>query len=122
MMSYLKAPVLPKIKKVVVETYNFTKTFPETEKYALASQMERAAFSILSNFAEGFGRGSRKEVKHHLTIARGSACELDAQLSVLPDIGYAESTQDLRNLLDRIVYELNLIINKYGKGSDDDQA
>ena len=41
---------------LVLLTYRITKTFPRDEIYGLTSQMRRAAVSITSNIAEGFGR------------------------------------------------------------------
>ena len=43
-------------KKVVLEIYKSTKTFPQDEVYGLVSQMRRSALSIPSNIAEGFNR------------------------------------------------------------------
>jgi len=44
----------------VADVYNLTETFPERERYALASQMRRSAISISSNIAEGAARNTRK--------------------------------------------------------------
>lgn len=52
---------------------------------ALRNQMERAAISITSNIAEGFGRQSYLDKKHFYTIARGSAFELQNQLLIARD-------------------------------------
>ena len=41
----------------------------------LASQQLASADSICANMEEGFGRESRKEYRHYLVIARGSARE-----------------------------------------------
>ena len=42
---------------------------------ALRDQIRRAAVSIVSNIAEGFERGSDKELKQFLIIGKGSAGE-----------------------------------------------
>lgn len=49
---------------------------------ALAIQLRKAAVSISSNVAEGHGRGKRAEFAHFLLIARGSAVEVQSQLTV----------------------------------------
>jgi four helix bundle protein len=36
----------------VLKIYNITKQFPQSENYQLVSQMQRAAYSIPSNFSE----------------------------------------------------------------------
>jgi four helix bundle protein len=59
--------------------YALTEKFPAAEKYGMISQMRRAAISIPSNIAEGWGR-TRKEYIHFLVIAYGSCCELETQI------------------------------------------
>lgn len=49
------------------------------------NQLERAALSITSNIAEGFGRQSLQDKKHFYVIARGSAYEVQNQLIVARD-------------------------------------
>jgi len=46
---------------LAVKVYNITRDFPDTEKYGLISQLQRAAISIPSNIAEGSGRGTKKD-------------------------------------------------------------
>lgn len=48
--------------------------------------MKRSAISIPSNIAEGAGRNSQKEFKHFLSIANGSAYELQTQLILLIEL------------------------------------
>lgn len=51
-----------------------------TRNYRLASQMQAAAVSIISNIAEGFERGRVTEFHQFCSIAKGSCAELRAQL------------------------------------------
>ncbi len=48
----------------------------------LFNQLRRAAVSIGSNIAEGCGRATDNEFIHFLSIARGSAAEVDTQLRI----------------------------------------
>jgi len=76
---------------LAVKVYNITRDFPDTEKYGLISQLQRAAISIPSNIAEGSGRGTKKDFAHFLDQARGSLFELITQLELSRSIGYGNS-------------------------------
>ncbi|MGH1366485.1 MAG: four helix bundle protein [Calditrichia bacterium] len=60
--------------------YILAKKLPDTERYGLRSQIQRAAISVPSNIAEGCGRESNKELQHYLNTSNGSLCELETQL------------------------------------------
>jgi four helix bundle protein len=68
--------------ELAVRVYSVTAEFPKHEIYGLTSQRRRAAVSIASNIAEGSVRGTRKDFRQFVTIARGSNCELQTQLSL----------------------------------------
>jgi len=67
------------------------------EKYGLTSQVRRAAVSVPSNIAEGYGRKSTKEYLQLLYVAYGSICELETQILLSGDLKYIE-TGDLERL------------------------
>ena len=64
---------------------------PDYEKYGLASQVRRAAVSVPSNIAEGSGRSTDKDFARFLSIAYGSALELESRLGLIDDMGLADS-------------------------------
>jgi four helix bundle protein len=68
--------------------YGITSDFPKHEIYGLSSQMRRASVSISSNLAEGSARGSRKDFRQFVIIARGSNAELQTQLLLTKRLGY----------------------------------
>lgn len=51
-------------------------------------QIRRAATSAMSNIAEGFERGTRKEFIQFLNISKGSAGEVRSQLHIALDQEY----------------------------------
>lgn len=66
---------------------------PSFRDAGLRNQMRRAAVSIMSNIAEGFGRGSNEELDRFLFIAKGSGTELLSQLYLSLDLNYITKTQ-----------------------------
>jgi len=84
--------------------YQTTSTFPSEEKYGLCAQIQRSAISIASNIAEGSGRGGNKEFQHFLSIANGSAFELETQLILAKEFNFitSETYQELTDLLTEI--------------------
>lgn len=76
-MNYRRMIVWQKAMQLIDMTYDVVWRLPQEELYALSSQMRRAVVSIASNIAEGAGRGTDKDVRHFMTIARGSANELE---------------------------------------------
>jgi len=83
--------------RFVSTLYLLTKQFPSDERFGLTNQIQRASVSIPSNIAEGAARQSNKEYIQFLYIALGSAAEVETQLLIARDLGYADSIDDLYN-------------------------
>lgn len=77
--------------ELVLLTYQATKQFPKQETYSLVDQMRRAAASITSNIAEGFGRQGYREKIQFYYLAHGSLVELKNQLEIAKDVGYLKA-------------------------------
>ena len=73
---------------IAVEIQEITRAYPREETFGMVSQMRRAATSISMNIAEGYARGTDKEILHFLYIASGSASELETQLILSHRFGY----------------------------------
>ena len=73
---------------LTTDIYRITEKFPQAEKFGLISQINRSVVSIPSNIAEGAGRNSKKEFSHFLSIAIGSAFELETQLLIAQNLKY----------------------------------
>ena len=70
--------------------YQTTTSFPRDEVYGLVSQMRRAAVSIPSNIAEGYGRGG-KDYSRFVAISYGSLLELETQVELARRFGFLSS-------------------------------
>jgi four helix bundle protein len=68
--------------------YALTRRLPRDEIYGLTSQMNRAAISIPSNIAEGYGRGGR-DYERFAAMAYGSVLELETQAELAERLGLA---------------------------------
>src|SRR5215216_738243 len=68
--------------------YRVAKRLPEEEKFALVSQIRRAAVSLTNNIAEGHGRFHFLEQIKFMLQARGSLEELFDDLNVCEDETY----------------------------------
>ncbi|MDR2836254.1 MAG: four helix bundle protein [Bacteroidales bacterium] len=60
--------------------HNFTKTFPDSERFGLKSQIKLSAVSIPSNIFEGSAKYSNKDFARFLEIYIGSSFELETEL------------------------------------------
>lgn len=80
--SYKDLLVWQRSTELAVAIYSLTSKFPDSERFGLISQMQRASVSISSNIAEGRSRHTRKEFLHFLHIAYGSGSELETQILI----------------------------------------
>lgn len=78
---------------VVDDVYRLTSVLPKEEVYGLTSQMRRAAISIPSNIAEGYGRGSDRAYGSFVRISRGSLYELRTLLTIATSQGLLTEEQ-----------------------------
>jgi four helix bundle protein len=95
--NYKELKVWQKAYQLCLEIYRITKEFPKDEKYGLTSQIRRAAVSIPSNIAEGYGRKSIGEYIQALYVAYGSNCELETQILLSGDLRFV-GKEDLSRL------------------------
>lgn len=77
----------------------------------LASQMQSAAISVISNIAEGFDAGSDAEFIRFLCFARRSASEIQSQLYAALDVGYIDEAT-FRRLYDKAT-DVKKLINAF---------
>ena len=93
------------------EMYKVARWLPDFEKFALATQIRRAASSVTANIAEGFGRFSYQENAQFCRQARGSLFELRDHLTTCTDQKYIDLKESQR--LDTMAQRVAQILNGY---------
>jgi four helix bundle protein len=93
------------------EMYKVARSLPDFEKFALATQMRRAACSVTANIAEGFGRFSYQENAQFCRQGRGSVFELRDHLTTCVDQGYLSAAEGER--LDAVAQRTARLLNGY---------
>lgn len=88
MRDFRKLQIWKDVVELVISTYKLAQLLPSTEKFELASQIQRAVVSVSINIAEGCSRNSDIEFKRFLEIAIGSTFELETQLMIAEKLGY----------------------------------
>jgi four helix bundle protein len=103
--------------ELVLKTYELTKRLPAAERFGLAAQMQRSAYSIPMNLTEGSHRLSKKEYRQFVGIARGSAGEIKYQLLLAKDLRYITEKEysDLRMNYERVSQMLTRLAESLAK-------
>ena len=111
---------------LVKKVYKLTSSFPESERFGLSSQLQRAIVSVASNIAEGSGRGTKKDFINFLNHARGSLYEVMTQLEIAASLKYAsrENVDKFIEDCEGLARRINALINsmKSAKRSDEQRA
>jgi len=117
MKSHKDLTVWQKSMELVVEIYKISRNYPKDEVFGLVSQMRRAAISIPSNIAEGFGRSYDKETLRFLSTALGSASELETQILISIDLGYIDLDESvkIKNQIEEVIRMLSALIKSLSK-------
>jgi four helix bundle protein len=99
---------------LAVSIYRTTQKLPASEQFGLTSQLRRAAVSIPSNIAEGYGRQSTGNYRQFLSISRGSLMELETQIDICERLKYlAQSdTENIFKEITEITKMLTSLISK----------
>ena len=99
--SYRDLTVWAKSVDLVRDVYRLTGSFPPDEHSGLVAQIRRAAVSVPANIAEGYGRATRGEYLNQLSVARGSANEVETLCLVSCALGMVDGIA-LTAVLERI--------------------
>jgi len=96
--------------------YTYTRKGDFRTDFGLRDQIQRSSVSVMSNIAEGFGRGSNKEFIQFLFVAKGSLSEVQSQLYVALDQSYInepefrkayDKSQEGQKLISAFITSLN---------------
>ena len=99
--SFRKLIVWRKGKELVLLIYKTTKNFPAEERFAMTSQMRRAAYSFLANIAEGNSKNHQRDRLNFFNIAKGSLAELDCFAELAYELKYINK-DDYEKILEYI--------------------
>lgn len=96
-------------RELRVQIYVLVRNFPQEERFALNTQMRRAAQSIGANIAEGFGRYSYRENIQYCRQARGFAFEVRDHLVTAVDAEFITQEEYAQSdaLAQRVIQTLN---------------
>lgn len=97
----------------VLDVYKYTKSFPESEKYGLISQFQRAAVSVIANIAEGYKKIGKADKLRFMNISQGSLEECRCYVILSRDLGYIDN--DVYNILYSKIEEASKLLNGYCK-------
>jgi four helix bundle protein len=114
MRDFRKLKVWEKAHQFTLQIYRITKKFPSDERFGLTVQLRRAAASIPTNIAEGCGRGTERELARFMSIAAGSASEVEYQLLLSRHLNYIqdETHKELNQQINEIKKMLNRFIQR----------
>ncbi len=114
MRDFKKLKVWEKAHYLTIQVYKITKLFPSDERFGLTAQLRRAATSVPTNIAEGCGRDSERELARFMSIAAGSANEVEYQLLLACDLNYIqdEKYRELNQQINEVKRMLNSFIQK----------
>ena len=114
MIDFRTLRVWEAFHEIVLDVYKITQQFPSEELYGLTSQMRRSAASVPTNIAEGCGRNTDPDLAKFLTIAMGSASELEYQLILAKDLKLIQPDQyqDIMENLTTAKKMLNTFLKK----------
>ena len=106
--SFKDLQVWNKAMNLIPRIYEITRSYPEDERFGLISETRKTSRSIPSNIAEGRMRVSPKEYRRFVSIALGSAGELQTQVLIGERLGYL--TNEIITATERDVEEIQRML------------
>jgi four helix bundle protein len=118
--SYRDLTVWQRSLDFIAEVYELSSRFPAQERFALTTQLRKAAVSVSSNIAEGSGRATSRDLLNFLTHSRGSLSESESLLFVAQRLRFATNDEcagamELGDEVGRMLSGLRTNIGKYNR-------
>lgn len=108
-----------KAKDLTLQIYKITVNEQFSKDFGLKDQIRRASVSIMANIAEGHGRRTNIEFANFLSIARGSAAEVQSHLHISLGLKYINQKEfgELYQTLTEIS-RMTLSLSQYLRSTD----
>ena len=100
--SFTQLDVWKKADEVTNRIYDITERFPRHQLFSMTSQMQRSAYSVPANIAEGFGRMYPKDKARIYNIAFSSMEELKYFLHLSKRRNYRPDDPSLDRLVEDV--------------------
>ena len=111
--SFKDLIVWQKAHAFVLLVYRLSGKFPNTERFGLCSQFQRAAVSIPANIAEGYRKLSKADKLRFINVSQGSLEECRYYVILSKDLAYISI--DDYNLLSALIEDVSRLLNAYGR-------
>jgi four helix bundle protein len=110
MKDFRDLKVWQRAHQITLAIYRCTRSFPREETYGMVSQLRRCSSSVAANIAEGCGRSGNAEFGRFLTVAMGSASELEYFLLLARDLEYL--SRETHDAVTKDVVEMRRMVNR----------
>ncbi len=114
MFSFTNIIAWQKAHLFTIHVYATTNKFPDSERYNIVSQFQRAAISIGANIAEGYGKLSKKDKLRFFNIAQGSLAECENYILISHSLKFIND--DEFNKLSVLALDIEKLLNAYSNG------
>lgn len=85
--SFTELTVWQRAHELALAVFRITEAFPRADQFGIVSQVRRSSASVTANIAEGFGRGTTRELLRSLQISHGELEETRYFMLLSLDIG-----------------------------------
>jgi four helix bundle protein len=95
-------------RRLTRSVYDATREGEFRRDFGLASQIQRASVSVMSNITEGFERNRSREFHQALSTAKASCAEVRSLLYVALDVGYLDQN-GFESLMEQATDSANIL-------------